>query len=123
MFLISVKNRQLILLCIGLASLAKAENLDQQVSQIAENLRCMVCQNQSVAESDTQVARNMRVYIRAELEKEKSEKEIISELVSRYGEYISFEPQQNFRNAPLWTIPGLCLIFLLSGCYRNLVFR
>ena len=123
MFLISIKNSQLILLCIGLVSLAKAENIDQQVSQIAENLRCLVCQNQSVAESDTQVARNMRVYIRAELEKEKSEKEIISELVSRYGEYVSFEPQRNLRNAPLWTIPGLCIIFLLSGCFRHLVFR
>ena len=86
--------------------------IDDKVKKITSNLRCMTCQNQTIYDSETDFSKNIRQIVRQQLIKNKSEREIINFLVTRYGEYIVFTPQLNRRNIFLWFFPFL--IFALS---------
>ena len=86
--------------------------IDDKVKKITSNLRCMTCQNQTIYDSDADFSKNIRKIVRQKIIDNQSEKEIISFLVVRYGEYIVFKPQFNRRNIFLWIFPFL--IFALS---------
>jgi cytochrome c-type biogenesis protein CcmH len=86
--------------------------IDDKVKKITSNLRCMTCQNQTIYDSDADFSKNIRQIVRQKIIDNQSEKEIISFLVVRYGEYIVFKPQFNRRNIFLWIFPFL--IFALS---------
>ena len=86
--------------------------IDDKVKKITSNLRCMTCQNQTIYDSDADFSKNIRQIVRQKLIDNQSEKEIINFLVARYGEYIVFTPQLNWRNIFLWIFPFL--IFALS---------
>lgn len=86
-----------------------AENLQQQ--EIYKNLRCLVCQGQSIAESNSDFAQNIKLTV-DELTKEgKSDDEIYDFLISRYGEWIVYKPKFNKSNFLLWFMPYMILIF------------
>ena len=72
----------------------------------------MTCQNQSVYESDTDFAKDIKKIIGKQIENGKSKNEIIDFMVQRYGEYIVFKPMINKKNLFLWVFPFL--IFLIS---------
>tara|TARA_A100001011_G_C13768366_1_gene618148 strand:- start:83 stop:457 length:375 start_codon:yes stop_codon:yes gene_type:complete len=96
-----------IFLISGKVSLA--ENLQQQ--EIYKNLRCLVCQGQSIAESNSDFAQNIKLTV-DELTKEgKSDDEIYDFLISRYGEWIVYKPKLNKSNFLLWFMPYMFLIF------------
>ena len=96
-----------IFLISGKVSLA--ENLQQQ--EIYKNLRCLVCQGQSIAESNSDFAQNIKLTV-DELTKEgKSDDEIYDFLISRYGEWIVYKPKFNKSNFLLWFMPYMILIF------------
>ena len=87
-------------------------NYKQQMKELANELRCMVCQNQSLLESDSELAKDIKKLIQEKLEAGQSEKEIKAFLVERYGEFILFNPLFKPSNIILWISPFLSLAFI-----------
>jgi cytochrome c-type biogenesis protein CcmH len=88
--------------------------LERQVLDIAKDLRCAVCQNQPVSESNADLAKDMRAIIREQLKQGKSRQEIMQYFVDRYGDYILLKPPFDYFGALLWIAPPL-LILLIGG--------
>ena len=92
--------------------------LDRQVIEIAKVLRCAVCQNQPVAESNSDLARDMRAVIRDQLQAGKSSDEIIAYFVDRYGDYVLLNPPTSGPGVVVWVMPGLLLLLVgVSGFF------
>mgnify|MGYP006226864473 FL=1 len=89
-------------------------DLDSQYKSLIEELRCMVCQNQNLSESEAPLAIDMKQKIREMLESGKSENEIKTFLADRYSSYILYEPPINRQNIILWFGP---LVFILVLSY------
>jgi cytochrome c-type biogenesis protein CcmH len=90
---------------------SQAESLDDRVNEVAHQLMCPVCQGQSVAESNSNLAQDMRQIIRKQLEEGKSKEEVIAYFVNRYGETILASPPPKGVNWLLWVLPGLAIVF------------
>ena len=86
--------------------------ISEKAKDLYKELRCLVCQNQSLSESDAPLAVDLRALIREKLEEGKTKKEVIKYLVERYGEFILLKPAFSFQNLILWLGP---LIFMLIG--------
>jgi len=95
-----------------LAAPVKEDPLDREVLEIAKDLRCTVCQNQPVAESNADLAKDMRQIIREQLVAGKSRAEIMDYFVARYGDYVLMKPPTERAGLLLWIIPPLLLISL-----------
>ncbi len=96
----------LLLLVAGQALAAPAPgDLDDQVRAVAAELRCPVCQNLSVADSPSEMAREMRDLIREQLTAGKSPEEVKAYFVSKYGEWILLSPKATGLNLLVWTLP------------------
>ncbi|HVY54389.1 MAG TPA: cytochrome c-type biogenesis protein [Thermodesulfobacteriota bacterium] len=87
------------------------QSLDDRVNEIAHSLMCPVCQGQSVAESNSNLAQDMRQIIRKQLEEGKSRDEVIAYFVNRYGETILASPPPKGVNWLLWVMPALAIVF------------
>jgi len=113
----TIKNRKIaaailtLLFLIFHQGISAAESLDDRVNEIAHLLMCPVCQGQSVAESNSNLAQDMRQIIRKQLEEGKSKEEVITYFVNRYGETILASPPPKGVNWLLWVLPGLAIIF------------
>ena len=88
-----------------------AEDLIKKETEILKNLRCLVCQGQSVAESNSEFALTLKDVIRDRIEKGETKKQIYSFLSEKYGEWIIYKPSFSLQNFALWTVPYLFLIF------------
>lgn len=112
-----IKNRNItaafitLLFLIFHTGISAAESLDDRVNEVAHLLMCPVCQGQSVAESNSNLAQDMRQIIRKQLEEGKSKEEVIAYFVNRYGETILASPPPKGVNWLLWLLPGLAIIF------------
>lgn len=84
--------------------------LEARARALSAELRCMVCQNQSIDDSDADLARDLRVLVRERLSAGDSDGEVLDYIVSRYGEFVLLKPQVNIRNALLWGAPVLLLL-------------
>ena len=105
---------KIFILCILLKSIsAFAETTPDLENEIFKNLRCLICQGQSVAESNSEFAQTIKMVVRDQLDNGKSEKAIYEFLVEKYGEWILYEPQFNKNTYFLWFLP--LLIFLFGG--------
>ncbi len=97
--------------------------LEARAREISAELRCMVCQNQSIDDSDAELARDLRGLVRDRLLAGDSNEEVIDYVVSRYGEFVLLRPRFNARNALLWSAPVLILLigggFLLAAGRRR----
>jgi cytochrome c-type biogenesis protein CcmH len=97
-----------VFLCVPLfAAQVQEDPLDRQVLDIATDLRCAVCQNQPVSESNAPLARDMRTIIREQLQAGKSRDEIVQYFVDRYGNYVLMKPPVTGPGALLWLLPLL----------------
>lgn len=90
---------------LGMSLVAHASDLDDRVERLARELRCVVCQGQSVAESNAPLAVDMKAQLREGLAAGRSEDELRAELVQRYGEQVLFRPELHAGTAPLWFGP------------------
>jgi len=79
--------------------------LEQRARELSAELRCMVCQNQSIDDSDASLARDLRVLVRERLVAGDSNDEVLDYLVSRYGEFVLLKPRLSVRNLVLWATP------------------
>jgi cytochrome c-type biogenesis protein CcmH/NrfF len=91
--------------------------LEARARELSAELRCMVCQNQSIDDSDADLARDLRVLVRERLQAGDSDREVIDYIVSRYGEFVLLRPRFSLRNAFLWGAP---LLLLLVGGWAAL---
>ena len=108
--------RLLLVLLLMTSSLAFAEdaNLDRRVMTLAKELRCLVCQNETLADSQAPLAADLRNQIREQLAAGKSEHEVVDFLVARYGDFVLYNPPFKASTALLWTGPFL---FLAIGAF------
>ena len=81
--------------------------------RIFKNLRCLVCQGQSVADSNSDFAQTIKLVVRDKIKEGKTDKEIYEFLIEKYGEWIVYKPPLNKGNSVLWLLPYL--IFLIGG--------
>lgn len=99
-----------ILILLSQTNSVDAESLDDRVNEVSHSLMCPVCQGQSVAESNSNLAQDMRQIIRKKLQEGESEEEIIAYFVNRYGETILASPPVKGVNWLLWILPGLAVV-------------
>ncbi|SFN57717.1 cytochrome c-type biogenesis protein CcmH [Cohaesibacter marisflavi] len=84
--------------------------LEARARDISEGLRCLVCQNQSIDDSDAPLARDLRILVRERLSKGDTDQRVKSFLVDRYGEFVLLKPTFSSKNLLLWAFGPLVLI-------------
>src|SRR5882757_5918267 len=84
--------------------------LESRARTLSQELRCMVCQNQSIDDSDAPLAKDLRILVRERLTAGDSDGQVISFLVARYGEFVLLKPRVNAHTALLWSAPFAVLI-------------
>jgi len=95
--------------------------LEARARTLSAELRCMVCQNQSIDDSDAPLARDLRILLRERLSAGASDAEVIDFLVARYGEFILLKPRFNMNTALLWLVPPMVLV--IGGVVAVILFR
>ena len=97
--------------------------LEARARALSAELRCMVCQNQSIDDSDADLAHDLRVLVRERIKADDDDEQVIDYIVSRYGEFVLLKPRFNLRNALLWSAPLVLLVaggvFILLGARRK----
>ncbi|MFL2887738.1 MAG: cytochrome c-type biogenesis protein CcmH [Pelagibacteraceae bacterium] len=89
----------------------KSDEVTKLHIEIYKNLRCLVCQGQSIADSNSEFAQTVKLVVKDKINEGKSKKEIYEFLISKYGEWIVYQPRFNRGNFLLWFLPYLILIF------------
>ncbi|MCB1900809.1 MAG: cytochrome c-type biogenesis protein CcmH [Rhodocyclaceae bacterium] len=84
--------------------------LEARVLKLSEVLRCLVCQNQSIAESQADLALDLRAQVREQLAAGKSEDQVVDYLVARYGDFVLYDPPLKGSTLLLWGGPALLLL-------------
>ena len=102
------------------APLAEDPVVEQRMLSISEELRCLVCQNESLAGSRADLAQDLRCEVREQLKAGKSDDEIKAYLVSRYGDFVLYRPQVKPTTYLLWAGPFVLLVAGLIGLFRFL---
>jgi cytochrome c-type biogenesis protein CcmH len=95
--------------------------LEARARSISKNLRCLVCQNQSIDDSDAALAKDLRIMVRNQIVSGKSNEQIISDIVARYGDFVLLKPPINQKTLILWFSP--VLILLAGGMSIYIYFR
>ena len=96
----------------------KNNEQELRARNISKNIRCMICQNQSIDESDAPLAKDLRILIRNKIKSGENDKEIYDFLTKRYGDFILLKPAFRLNTLALWFLP---VFFLLIGVY--VIFR
>ncbi len=93
-----------------LANVALADpNKEAAAKDLMNEVRCVVCQGQSIADSNADLAGDMRAMIRERIERGETPETIRSWLIQRYGKWVSYDPPLSAMTAPLWALPLLLL--------------
>ncbi len=101
-------------------ALSASPDLDERVREVASELRCVVCQNLSVADSPSDLAKEMRNLVRELLQQGKTPEEIKAYFQSRYGDFVLLEPPKRGFNLLVWGLPfaalgvGACGVYLVA---------
>lgn len=115
----------IVILFINLTNIGVSQEIDRNekvMIELAAELRCVVCQNQSLLESDSDLAKDLKNLILLKLSEGKSKEEIKQFLVERYGEFILFKPLMNKSNLVLWFAPIISLIVISVLAFRKINF-
>ena len=105
-----MKTKVIIFFIIFNLNIVNAENLSVDSNKVLKNLRCLICQGQSIADSNSDFAQTVKLVVKDKLEEGKTEEEIYDFLRSKYGEWIVYKPPLNKVNFVLWIFPYLALI-------------
>lgn len=95
---------------------------EQRFKSLANELRCVMCQNQSIADSNAPIAHDLRVEVLSLMREGKTDAEIKNYLVERYSEFVLYQPPVNKKNAVLWAGPFLLLLiglFVVANIIRK----
>ena len=118
----------LISVCLCFASVAVAQEarpvedpqIEQRMRALTEQLRCLVCQNETLADSRADLAEDLRREIRKEIKAGKTDPEIIAFLTQRYGDFILYNPPVKSTTYLLWFGPFVILLVGIAALYRYL---
>lgn len=106
----------LMLMPLGLMAAEVTEDpLERRMLRIAKELRCTVCQNQPVSESNSDLARDMRAIINEQIKAGKSDAEIKQYFVDRYGNYVLMKPPLDMTGSFIWLTPLVIFVVLAAG--------
>lgn len=94
--------------------------LETRARQLSHELRCMVCQNQSIDDSEAPLARDLRVLVRERLTEGDSDQQVLDFLVARYGEFVLLRPRFEWHTLLLWGLPPVALIAGMIGLYLKM---
>jgi len=108
----------LIIICLFIYDVNAKDTNDELINKISKNIRCLICQGQSVYDSQSDFAISMKLVIKKKLEQGHSESKIYNDLKNQYGEWITYDPELNKNTFFLWLLP--LFVFILGGW---LVFR
>jgi len=109
----------ILLLILSFQKLSTANNNSLIIDKISKNLRCLICQGQSVYDSQSDFALSVKILIKKKLEEGKSEKQIYDYLKNQYGDWIVYDPEFNKKNLILWVFPLILFIFGGLLIYRK----
>ena len=99
----------------------QSNEVNQEIIEIYKNLRCLICQGQSVADSNSDFATTLKLVVQDQVEEGKTKKEIYDFLISKYGEWIVYQPPLNKNNFLLWFLPYF--ILALGGLIIFIIIR
>ena len=99
-----------LLLAFSKSSFSNDQKLENKINK---NLRCLICQGQSIYDSQSDFAESMKLVVKQKIQSGMSEEEIYSFFKMQYGEWILYDPQFNPKNSALWLLP--ILVFLVGG--------
>ena len=108
-----MKNLKIIIVILLLIPKISFADVQLERNKITKNLRCLICQGQSVYDSDSDFANSMKIIVDKKLEEGLSENHIYDFFKEKYGEWILYDPTLNKNTYILWLLP--ILIFLLGG--------
>jgi cytochrome c-type biogenesis protein CcmH len=94
--------------------------LEARAREISKELRCLVCQNESIDDSNADLARDLRLLVRERLTAGDSDQQVIDYLVARYGEFVLLKPQFSTANAALWLAGPATFLIGLGAIYAFL---
>ena len=106
--------RLFVLLLFPVTVLAQSTDLEKRTAALADELRCLVCQNQTLADSNAPLALDLRNQIREQLAKGASEGEVREFMVARYGDFVLYNPPLKASTVALWVGP---FVFLVLGLF------
>lgn len=89
--------------------------LEARAREVSKDLRCVVCQNQSIDDSNSGIAKKMRILVRDRIAHGDSNQEVKDYLVSRYGDFVLLKPPMNAKTMVLWFGPALMIVIGLVG--------
>ena len=101
------------LIFLSFFEISSAENNNELVNKISKNIRCLICQGQSIYDSQSDFAVSVKFFIRKKIEAGLNEDEIYTILKKKYGEWITYNPEFNKKTFILWILP--ILLFLIGG--------
>ena len=110
-------------LCISFTQLKSDEKNEILKIKVSKNIRCLICQGQSVYDSESDFASSIKLVVDKKINERLSEAQIYEFLREKYGDWIIYKPELNKNTYILWLLP--ILLFLLGGAiiYRNLIIK
>ena len=116
----------LFIVCVLITTSIHTSENQIKLLEVYKNLRCLVCQGQSIADSNSDFAATIKLVVQDQLNEGKTEAEIYNFLISKYGEWIVYQPSLNKNNFLLWFLPylifavgGLVLFFIIQKSRHN----
>ena len=101
----------------------KSDENDILKNKITKNIRCLICQGQSVYDSDSEFASSLKIVVQNKINAGFSEQEIYEFLKKKYGEWILYDPELNKNTYILWLLPILLFLFGGAIIYTNLIIK
>ncbi len=124
LFLVASLSLMSLLVLAGEAQpMAQDPKVEARLVVIAEELRCLVCQNESLSSSHAELAEDLRREVRKLIRENKTDAEIKTYLVERYGDFVLYKPPLKPLTWPLWFGPFLLLVLAIGGFWRYLRLR
>ena len=106
-----IKYLILILIILNLSSIKAEDHINDLNIKITKNLRCLICQGQSVYDSQSDFALSMKILIQNKIDEGKNDKQIYDFLKNKYGEWIVYDPEINKNTLLLWVLPLFLFVF------------
>ena len=113
--------KKIIIIYFFIFSTLNSSEVNSELIEIYKNLRCLVCQGQSIADSNSDFASTIKIVIQDQIKEGKTKDEIYNFLISKYGEWIVYKPTFTKTNFLLWFLPYLVLV--LGGIIIFLITR
>jgi cytochrome c-type biogenesis protein CcmH len=99
------------------------EKIDELKNKILKNVRCLICQGQSVYDSDSEFASSIKLIVANKINDGLSEEQIYNFLKEKYGQWILYDPEMSKNTYILWLLPMLLFLFGGAIIYKNLIIK